>query len=118
MGFLGILAIAVRHGVMLIRHYEHLQDDEGEPVGPGLVVRGTRERFAPILVTVMTTAAAMVPLVALGNIAGLEIVHPIAVVMLGGLVTAMVFTLFVVPVLYLALGTRHEPDLRLGPEAA
>jgi CzcA family heavy metal efflux pump len=118
MGFLGILAIAVRHGVMLIRHYEHLQDDEGEPVGPGLVVRGTRERFAPILVTVMTTAAAMVPLVALGNIAGLEIVHPIAVVMLGGLVTAMVFTLFVVPALYLALGTRHEPDLRLGPEAA
>jgi Cu/Ag efflux pump CusA len=118
MGFLGILAIAVRHGVMLIKHFEHLQDDEGEPVGPGLVLRGTRDRFAPILVTVMTTAAAMLPLVVLGNIAGLEIVHPIAVVVLGGLVTATLFTLFIVPVLYLALGTRHEPELRLGPEAA
>jgi CzcA family heavy metal efflux pump len=118
MGFLGILAIAVRHGVMLIKHFEHLQDDEREPVGPGLVLRGTRERFAPILVTVMTTGAAMLPLVVLGNIAGLEIVHPIAVVVLGGLVTATLFTLFIVPVLYLALGTRHEPELRLGPEAA
>jgi Cu/Ag efflux pump CusA len=60
----------------------------------------------------------MLPLVVLGNIAGLEIVHPIAVVVLGGLVTATLFTLFIVPVLYLALGTRHEPELRLGPEAA
>jgi Cu/Ag efflux pump CusA len=117
MGFFGILAIAVRQGVMLIKHYEHLEEYEGEPFGPRLVLRGTQERFAPILVTLLTTAAAMVPLLVLGDIAGLEIVHPIAAVILGGLVTTTVFTLYVVPALYLRLGARREPDLVLAPEA-
>jgi CzcA family heavy metal efflux pump len=117
MGFLAVLAIAVRHGVMLIKHYQYLEEHEGEPFGPGLVLRGTRERFAPILVTVVTTAAAMVPLIVLGKIAGLEIVHPIAVVILGGLVTATVFNLHVVPALYLRFGGRREPDLGLADAA-
>ncbi len=116
MGFLGVLAIAVRHGIMLIRHYQHLEEQEGEPFGPGLVLRGTRERFAPILITAASTAAAMVPLVVLGDIAGLEIVHPIAVVILGGLVTATLFSLHVVPALYLRFGTKREPDLGLLPD--
>jgi len=98
---------------MLIRHYQHLEEDEGEKFGPGLVLRGTRERFAPILVTAVTTAAAMLPLVVLGNIAGLEIVHPIAAVLLGGVVTATLFSLHVVPALYLRFGGRREPDLGL-----
>lgn len=113
MGFLGVLAIAVRHGIMLIKHYQHLQEQESEPFGPGLVLRGTRERFAPILITAASTAAAMVPLVVLGDIAGLEIVHPIAVVILGGLVTATLFSLHVVPALYLRFGSRREPELGL-----
>jgi Cu/Ag efflux pump CusA len=113
MGFLGVLAIAVRNGIMLIKHYQHLEEHEGEPFGPALILRGTRERFAPIVVTVVTTAAAMVPLVVLGKIAGLEIIHPIAVVILSGLVTAMVFSLHVVPALYLRFGARREPDLGL-----
>jgi Cu/Ag efflux pump CusA len=117
MGFLGIVALAVRHGIMLIRHYQHLEEHEGEPFGPELVLRGTRERFAPILLTALITAAAMVPLVVLGDIAGLEIVHPIAVVILGGLVTATVFSLHIVPALYLRFGARREPDLELVPEA-
>ncbi len=116
MGFLAVLAIAVRHGVMLIKHYQYLEEHEGEPFGPGLVLRGTRERFGPILVTAVTTAAAMVPLVVLGKIAGLEIVHPIAAVILGGLVTATVFNLHVVPALYLRFGARRELDLELLPE--
>jgi Cu/Ag efflux pump CusA len=113
MGFLGVFAIAVRHGIMLIRHYQDLEEHEGETFGPGLILRGTRERFAPIVVTVVTVAAAMVPLIALGNIAGLEIVHPVAVVILGGLVTTTLFTLHVVPGLYARFGARREPDLRL-----
>jgi Cu/Ag efflux pump CusA len=116
MGFLGILAIAVRQGVMLIKHYQYLEDNEGEAFGPALVERGTRERFAPILVTAFTTAAAMVALLALGNIAGLEIVHPIAAVILGGLVTSTVFTLHVVPALYQRFGASREPDLALAVE--
>ena len=116
MGFLGILAITVRHGIMLIRHYQYLEEEEGFPFGPELVLRGTRERFAPILATAVTTAAAMLPLVVLGNIAGLEIVHPIAAVMLGGIVTTTVFSLHVVPALYLHFGARREPNLKLRPE--
>jgi CzcA family heavy metal efflux pump len=113
-GFTGVLAIAVRHGVMLIKHYERLEDEEGEPFGPALVMRGTQERTAPILATVLTTAAAMVPLVIFGKTAGLEIVHPIAVVILGGLVTATLFNLYIVPALYMRFGASHEPDLGLG----
>jgi len=112
-GFLGVLAIAVRHGIVLIKHYQRLEEQEGEPFGAALVLRGTRERFAPIVITAVTTAAAMVPLVVLGGLAGLEIVHPIAVVILGGLVTATVFNLHVVPALYLRFGATREPDLGL-----
>jgi len=113
MGFLGVLAIAIRQGVMLIRHYQRLEDEEGVPFGPDLVQRGTRERFGPILVTAFTTAAAMIALLVLGNIAGLEIVHPIAAVILGGLVTSTVFTLHIVPALYQRFGANREPDLGL-----
>jgi CzcA family heavy metal efflux pump len=118
MGFLGIFAIAMRHGVMLIRHYQDLEEHEGEQFGAALVLRGTRERFAPIVTTIAITAVAMAPLVVLGKIAGLEIVHPIAVVILSGLVTTLVFTLHVVPALYLRFGARREPDLGLDSSAA
>jgi Cu/Ag efflux pump CusA len=57
----------------------------------------------------------MLPLVVLGKVAGLEIVHPIAVVLLGGVVTATVFSLYIVPALYVQLGGRREPDLGLAP---
>jgi CzcA family heavy metal efflux pump len=112
-GFLGVLAIAVRQGIMLVTHYQYLEDHEREPFGPGLVARGSRERFAPILTTALTTAAAMVPLVVLGKIAGLEIIHPIAAVILGGLVTATLFSLYIVPALYVRWGGGREPDLGL-----
>lgn len=113
MGFFGVFAIAVRHGVMLVRHYQEIEEQEGMPFGPELVRRGTEERFAPILVTSFITVAAMLPLVVLGSQTGLEIVHPIAAVMVGGLVTATVFSLYVVPALYLRFGVRREPDLGL-----
>jgi len=116
-GFIGIVAIAVRQGIMLVTHYQYLEEHGRVPFGPDLVARGTRERFAPIMTTALITAVAMLPLVALGNIAGLEIVHPIAVVLLGGLVTATVFSLYVVPALYVRLGGQREPDLGLADEA-
>ena len=109
-GFLAVLAIAARNGILLINHYQHLERNEGEPFGPELVVRGTRERFAPILMTAAATGLALLPLVILGNIAGLEIVHPMAVVILGGLVTSTLLNLFVVPALYLRFGSSPEPE--------
>ena len=115
-GFVGVLAIAVRHGIMLIKHYQSLEENGGLPFGRELVLRGTRERFAPIVVTALITGAAMVPLVLFGKVSGLEIVHPIAVVILGGLVTATVFSLHVVPALYLRFGAKREADLGLMAE--
>ena len=72
--------------------------------GPELVLRGARERLAPILMTTLATGLALVPLVVLGEIPGHEIEHPMAVVILGGLVTSTLLNLFVVPSLYLRFG--------------
>jgi len=102
-GFLALLGIAARNGIMLINRYQQLQH-EGEPFGPQLVLRGTRERVAPIFMTAATTALALVPLVLLGDIAGLEIVRPMALVILGGLVTSTWLTVLVLPALYLRFG--------------
>jgi Cu/Ag efflux pump CusA len=100
-GLLTVLGIATRNGIMLISHFQHLEREEGEPFGPGLVLRGARERLAPILMTAFTTALALVPLAIAGNTAGHEIEHPMAVVILGGLVTSTLLNLFIVPPLYL-----------------
>jgi CzcA family heavy metal efflux pump len=108
-GFLAVFAIAARNGVTLIGHYQRLQQDEGEPFGPALVLRGARERLAPILLTALTTALALTPLVVSGRSAGQEIAQPIAVVILGGLVSATLINLFVVPALYLRFGSRPNP---------
>jgi len=100
-GFLTVFGIAARNGIMLISHFQYLEQHEGEPFGPGLVLRGARERIAPILMTASAAALALVPLVLAGSIPGNEIEHPMAVVILGGLVTSTLLNLFIVPSLYL-----------------
>ena len=74
--------------------------------GPELVLRGARERIAPIMMTALTTGLALVPIVYWGNIAGHEIEHPMAIVILGGLVSSTLLNLLVVPSLYLRFGRR------------
>lgn len=103
-GLLTILGIATRNGIMMISHFQHLEEEEGEPFGPALVLRGARERIAPIMMTALTTGLALVPLVISGNIPGQEIEYPMAVVILGGLVTSTLLNLLVVPTLYLRFG--------------
>jgi Cu/Ag efflux pump CusA len=103
-GFLTILGIAARNGIMLISHYQHLEEQEGQPFGRELVLRGSRERVAPIMMTALTAGLALVPLVIAGNIPGHEIEHPMAIVILGGLVTSTLVNLFIVPGLYLRFG--------------
>ena len=105
-GFLTVLGIVARNGIMLISHYQHLERFEGVPFGPELVLRGARERVVPILMTVLTTGLALVPLIVAGQIPGQEIEHPMAIVILGGLLTATWLNLFVVPSLYLRFGRR------------
>jgi len=107
-GFLTILGIAARNGIMMINHFQHLEREEGEAFGPALVLRGARERLLPILMTTLACALALVPLVIAGTIPGHEIEHPMAIVILGGLVTSTLVNLFVVPSLYLRFGRSGE----------
>ncbi len=100
-GFFTVFGIAARNGILLINHCQHLERNEGEPFGTELVLRGARERLAPILMTSLATGLALVPLVVLGERPGHEIEFPLAVVILGGLVTSTLLNLFVTPSLYL-----------------
>jgi Cu/Ag efflux pump CusA len=103
-GFVTVLGIAARNGIMLVSHYRHLELEEGEPFGLPLVIRGSEERLAPILMTALATGLALVPLAWAGNKPGHEIEHPMAVVILGGLVTSTLLNLCLMPALYLAFG--------------
>ena len=103
-GFFTVFGIAARNGILMINHCQHLEDEDGLPFGPELVVRGAGERLAPILMTSLATALALVPLVIAGNQPGREIEYPLAVVILGGLATSTLLTLFVLPSLYLRFG--------------
>jgi len=107
-GLLAVLGIAVRSIIMLIKRYQHLEWHEGEPFGLGLVMRGARERFAPILMTTLAAGLALVPLAISGTIPGQEIASPMAIVILGGLVTSTLLNLFLVPALYLRFGARSH----------
>src|ERR687892_2389861 len=103
-GFLTVFGIAARNGILMISHFQHLEQEEGEPFGPGLVLRGAKERLAPILMTALATGLALVPLAVAGSVAGNEIEYPMAIVILGGLVTSTLLNLFVLPSLYLRFG--------------
>jgi Cu/Ag efflux pump CusA len=118
-GFFTVFGIAARNGILLINHCQHLEDIEGQPFGKDLVLRGHRERLAPILMTSLATGLALVPLLFNGDAPGHEIEYPLAVVILGGLITSTLLTLFVVPSLYLQFGKpRAVRDRLLAEEAA
>ena len=103
-GFLTVLGIAARNGIMMISHFQHLELYEGQSFGPDLILRGARERLMPILMTALTTGLALLPLVIAGDIAGHEIEFPMAVVILGGLFTSTLLNLLIIPILYLHFG--------------
>jgi Cu/Ag efflux pump CusA len=103
-GFFTVLGIAARNGIMMINHFQHLERFEGESFGAALVIRGARERLSPILMTALATGLALVPLAIAGDLPGHEIEHPMAIVILGGLITSTLLNLFVVPSLYLRFG--------------
>ncbi len=109
-GFFTVFGIAARNGIMLINHFQHLERYEGEPFGPQLVLRGSMERLSPILMTSLATGLALVPLALAGEIPGHEIEYPLAVVILGGLLTSTLLNLFVVPSLYLRFAKPMVPS--------
>ena len=112
-GFLAVFGIAARNGILMISHFQRLEREEGMRFGPALVIQGAKERLAPILMTALATGLALVPLVVAGSIPGHEIEHPMAIVILGGLITATLINLFVLPSLYLAFGKSRRKKAEL-----
>jgi Cu/Ag efflux pump CusA len=107
-GLLTVLGIAGRNGILMLAHFQHLEREEGLPFGPALVLQGAKDRLAPILMTASATGLALVPLALAGPVPGNEIEHPLAVTILGGLVTATLLNLFVLPSLYLRFAKGRE----------
>ena len=113
-----MLGLAVRNGIMLIRHLQYLEQQETAPDN-NLVLRGAGERLPSVVASAITIGLIVLPFVALGNVAGLEILHPAAVVILGGLVTSTILTLFVIPSLYPRFAAKVVSDTpSLAPEIA
>lgn len=87
-GFISLGGIAVRNGILLVTHYFHLMKEEGQAFGPEMILRGSLERLAPVLMTALTAGIGLVPLVVGGKEPGREILYPVATVILGGLMTS------------------------------
>jgi Cu/Ag efflux pump CusA len=103
-GLLAVFGIATRNTILLIQSC--LSAEEHEIRSPELVLRVTRQRVGPVLLTAFTLAIALIPLVLFGSVAGVEVLRPLAAVVLGGLVTSTLLTLFVIPALYLRFAPR------------
>jgi CzcA family heavy metal efflux pump len=109
-GLLALFALAARNGLVLIRHFQDLERTGGESFGAALVTRGAQERLAPVLASAAAIALAMLPFVLMGSTAGLEVINPMAIVILCGLVSSTALALFVLPSLYLRYGS-SQADL-------
>ena len=112
LGFAAILSLAIRNGIMQIRHFQYLEQQEAGD-GGSLVARGASERLPAVVASALTIGLVVLPFAARGNVAGLEILQPAAVAILGGLVTSTILTLFVTPALYPRFAAKAAPDTRL-----
>jgi CzcA family heavy metal efflux pump len=109
-GLITVLGVAARNSILLVARYQQLQGENGQELGVALVLRGAQERLMPIALTALAIGLPLLPVVFLGDIAGLEVVRPLAVVILGGLVTATLVSLLIVPFLYLRFAPRPQPE--------
>jgi Cu/Ag efflux pump CusA len=115
-GLFTVFGLAQGNGILMINHCDHLEWEEGETFGPEMVVRGARERLAPILMTSLCIGLGLVPLLFGGDTPGHEIEYPLAVVIIGGLFTSTLLTLFVLPSAYLRFG-RSKAEMAEGTDA-
>jgi HME family heavy-metal exporter len=105
-GFITLTGISTRNGILKISHYINLVLHEGETFGKAMVIRGSQERLTPVLMTALSAGVALVPLLIGADAPGKEILHPVAVTIFGGLISATLLDTFLTPVLFLKLGEK------------
>ncbi|MFY8118177.1 MAG: efflux RND transporter permease subunit, partial [Roseateles sp.] len=114
-GFITLAGIAVRNGILKVSHYVNLMRFEGESFGAPLILRGSLERLAPVLMTALVTAFALAPLLFEAERPGTEILHPVAVVIFSGLISATLLDTFLTPLMFKLFG--RAPAERLARDS-
>jgi HME family heavy-metal exporter len=109
-GFISLAGIASRNGILLIAHYLHLVEYEGEQFTPQMIERAGKERLAPMLMTALTAGIALVPLALAAGEPGKEILYPVATVIIGGLVSSTLLDFFVHPALFWCFGRNQAEE--------
>lgn len=105
-GFIAVGGVAARNGIMMISHYLHLMKHEGESFRPQMIIRGTLERLVPVMMTALAAGIGLIPLVLAANEPGKEILHPVAVVIVGGLISSTFLDMLVTPAMFWLIGKK------------
>ncbi|MDP4719837.1 MAG: efflux RND transporter permease subunit, partial [Akkermansiaceae bacterium] len=105
-GFIAVGGVAARNGIMMISHYLHLMQHEGEGFTRQMIIRGTKERLIPVTMTALSAGIGLIPLVLAADQPGKEILHPVAVVIVGGLISSTFLDMAVTPAMFWLFGKK------------